>query len=689
MKPTTNMEVDPEHLKTLYVGNLGAHLVKKNIQDLLHISDNELATGVSLELKTLNECNYALFTAPERRIADLLPLNNTEFMGRKLCVELSADGLPPPSKSLPRGSGVGSGGTFAEAAASSHNTTPQAVRQYVEIDCTPFFDCYKIPRTSTLVYAVSQQFKDDRSKRLFPRRQGIWILETEDISQYLNSDQLLLNGECLAKLSVKAQKTGKQIDENGKVVYERNGGDDRENDILITLYEADLDRYRGITRDEIYQKIAEIGFGTLKKGITQQFHKDSDLPNGNLYFVLTDIDKERDVKRLPHAFEFFRPGGSLRMWLNFRGKQRKCFFCSEVHEVSHCPVKERWRALEEKRNAKLAEGNGKFGVKTYGDSTLRHLNQNALACNVDAMSGGTTGNVLNAVEIDEESKEVKNIIIVSGTNELNPRHSKEEFLWLLKKNTERLVSLGENKNVGILAPPPQDFLDTECQVRELFFHDHLRGISHLAETVHVWKNPLPAYSNDNGRHPSPEESIQLIKYLSGKAKETFGEDLILENALDDMLTAKNFYKGVSSLYKYGCGACSSRTKNKWPLLCDGCVGSINNTADEELKTAVAEYDAAVEMQKNVMNPPLSVEVPIVTDATIENRDFVITPYPSSHAGDLPSASGNDGRERSPIKSDDNREQLSVADDEKKKLKKKKSVATNDGVNKKKKSGTSH
>ena len=122
------MEVDlPESLKTLYVGNLGAHLIEKDVQGLLRISDDEFQKGYGLELKTKNDINYALFTASEKRVMDLLKLNGTEFMGRKLNVELSAHSLPPPTNAaLSGGSSAGGGGgqdndgvasTFAEAAA--------------------------------------------------------------------------------------------------------------------------------------------------------------------------------------------------------------------------------------------------------------------------------------------------------------------------------------------------------------------------------------------------------------------------------------------------------------------------------------------------------------------------------------------------------------------------------------------
>ena len=630
------MEVDlPEPLKTLYVGNLGAHLIEKDVQDLLRVTNDEFQKGYGLELKTKNDINYALFTAPEKRVMDLLKLNGTEFMGRKLNVELSAHSLPPPTNAaLSGGSSAGGGGgqdndgvasTFAEAAAPSRPMDPN-VRKYVEFDSCIHFDCYNIPKTSTIVYAVSQQFKNDRSKRLFPRRQGKWVLETDDITHYTSSDHLLLDGRILANISVKAQRV--VVDESGKTVYERVQ-DDRENDLLITLYQGDTARFQDITHDQIYQKIADIGIGTIKKGIAQQMHYESDIPNGNLFFVITGVDKAKDVDRIPHAFDFLTPSGPQRMWLNFKGKKRKCFFCSEVHDVSHCPVKERVKLMEEERKRMREDNNGHLKIKTYGDSTVRHWSQAALSSDVDAMSGGTTCNIINAIEVDRDNMDVENLLIVAGQNEINPRHTKEEFLWILKNKTERLVNLAENRKIAILSPPPQGFQDAESQTREFMYHENLSQIAQLSTNIHVWKNPLPSYSMDDGRHPSEEESVGIIKFLNEKVKELFKESLIMEAASDDLMTTTNYYRGVNDLYKYGCAACPSKARNKWPLLCDACVANASVLTNEELKTAVQDYDAAVEKQYMAMNPPLSGsvgEVPPVVDAT--------------------------GRDRSPIKHDD-------------------------------------
>ena len=68
---------------------------------------------------------------------------------------------------------------------------------------------------------------------------------------------------------------------------------------------------------------------------------------------------------------------------------------------------------------------------------------------------------------------------------MNPHVSKEEFLWILRSKTERVVSLAEKKKIAILAPPPQGFVDPESQVREFFFHDCMKSICELSENKSV------------------------------------------------------------------------------------------------------------------------------------------------------------------------------------------------------------
>ena len=59
---------------------------------------------------------------------------------------------------------------------------------------------------------------------------------------------------------------------------------------------------------------------------------------------------------------------------------------------------------------------------------MRLVRETALTGDVDAMSGGTTGNVLNAIEVDRKGADVESVLIVAGQNELHRRMSNREFI---------------------------------------------------------------------------------------------------------------------------------------------------------------------------------------------------------------------------------------------------------------------
>ena len=598
----------------LYVGNLAADVSLDSIRDILNLSaTEELKTSsiVDLIVKKNGKGAYAFVTVPEKYESELLKLDGTDVNGKKLKVKIAehhpstTQNSSSPGVTSVTSTSAGAPNTFAGATMggippTSASNQMEQVRKYIELDATVYFDCYSIPEQATIVYAVSKQFNDDRTKSLYPLYPGVWSLETKNIDMYQNVQHLVLNGQNLAKLSVRTIKS--YVDQSGKVVYQKDKvKENRESDLLLTLFQAATEKFEKVPQDDILRKIADIGIGDMKKGLTQQLYRESDIPNGNLFFVLTNVNKA-DLEKIPHAFEFLTEDGPLRMWVNFKGKKRKCFTCNEIHDQSSCPLQEKWKKMCAERDAIKASKGGHFKVKTLGASTLRHMCQDAVASEVHVMSGATTCHLLNAVEADKSNEHVENFVIVGGQNELNPRHSKEEFLWMLKNKTERLAELASKKKVAVVALPPQGFVDAENQVREQIFNENLKQLATMSSNIKIWENPLPTYSNDNGLHPSQDETNTLVKFLDEKIKEEFKEPYLLSSATDDVTTTDKIYKRVKSLYKYGCAACPSKARNKWPLLCDQCVQTIGSS--EGLNEAVNEYDERVAKQVDLVTPSL-------------------------------------------------------------------------------------
>ena len=125
----------------------------------------------------------------------------------------------------------------------------------------------------------------------------------------------------------------------------------------------------------------------------------------------------------------------------------------------------------------------------------------------------------------------------------------------------RLRALASSKKIAILKPPPQGRIDAVEQAKESFFHDHLAVLGEAVENIKVWGNPIDTFEEDSGRHPNPEQTAEILHYLDTKAKEDMGVSIFLDSGPNDLISQKKKYRGVKSLYKYGCGACADKSRN--------------------------------------------------------------------------------------------------------------------------------
>ena len=108
------------------------------------------------------------------------------------------------------------------------------------------------------------------------------------------------------------------------------------------------------------------------------------------------------------------------------------------------------------------------------------------------------------------------------------------------------------------------------KAKEIVFREHLQDMETHMQNVHVWENPIHDYGEDDGRHPTPEQTSELLKYIDKKTKENLHASIFLPSGANDFITSSKRYSGVQSLYKYGCAACNDKTRNKWWGLCTAC-----------------------------------------------------------------------------------------------------------------------
>ncbi len=475
----------------------------------------------------------------------------------------------------------------------------ETIHEYVELDTTFFNDCRHLPPTATVILAVQRTFGEDDDRRIiYPPKgnDGVWKVETSNMEMYRKHKELLLNEERIARVSIRNEKI--TILENGKVQRRnvRNA-----NDLLITLRYADSFPLSKIKDEDIIQAIVDLDIGSIKRAPQKQFDRSTGEFTGNKYFVLEGVSPE-DRSKIPNEFAFNVEGlGKLLMSLSHRHQLRFCGFCGKKHDAV-CAVRQKVDEMKKERDALKEEKN--FSLRICGDSTIRYANEAAVAGNVEAMSGATTGNILNSLEVDDHESE--QIVFITGSNEKKSSNvTTPEYLYTLKKIKERVLNLLENnKKVAIVPPPkPVVFLDAEVEVRDEFYRNHLTELANNG--VMVWENPIEHYEEDWGEHPSPDQTAELWKYVAEKVKAELGLDMLLKSATDDVIALPNKYWHVQSFYKYGCGACNSKEKNKWFSICDICKEAAKN--DEVVKKQEEEYASRLEEIFNEENPSLEVE----------------------------------------------------------------------------------
>ena len=595
------------------VTNLGTNVsVEEVLQFLGFVSTDSDRKYCSVALSVKAGQNFAFVMVPQHLAARVQERNGTELNGR--LVEIMQMNTNALSNSQPTADNIGphidtegdhsnpnepntSSTGYAQAAAPKQNV----VLHYVELDATAVSDCYSLPNNAEISLAVRRTFVDiEEDWKIFaPRRNnpGVWRLETSNIDAFKGVSELRISndGPAVAKVTIKSERL---MVKDGKLQRQNI---QNPNDLLITLREADSQLFDYVTNEDILKEILNMGIGALKRAPQRQWDKETGGPSGNKYFILENVSPE-DRERIPKFFEFRHPEiGTIQMWLSHRFQIRKCWFCGDRHDAV-CPTREKMKQLQQERESLKAQNNGALQLKTYTDSTFRYANQVALASDVDAMPGATVGNLLNAIGVDHNNAMVPNVVLVAGANERRSNMLLPDYLYSLKKIRERVIDLTKQKNVAIV-PPPQvetEFITPEEEVKLEKFKSHLDELS--AAGALIWENPIKCYDEDTGLHPSPEQTASLIKFIHSKTEEVWGKPFMLPSADDDTLKTHTKYHHVHSLYKYGCGACSDKSKNKWFNICNSCKDTAANCA--EIQTLSQKMAKEIEDKLNSDMPPL-------------------------------------------------------------------------------------
>ena len=480
--------------------------------------------------------------------------------------------------------------SFSYSGAVGAATTSDFIHEYVEIDTTFYNDCRHLPSDAQVCLAIKRVFGEDEERRtMAPRRDndGVFRIETPNMERYKDIQDLELDNVKIGKVSIKTEKVF--ISENGKI---RRQQQHDPNDLLVTLRFADTFPLNKIDDEAIISEIIKLNVGAIKRAPQKHFDRKKMEYSGNKFFVLKNVPPGERHK-IPEEFRFENQAfGKLSITLSHRHQLRFCSFCGKKHDAV-CKVRQKVDQLKAEREAlKVQKG---LPLKICGDSTARYFNETAVQGDVESMCGGTTGNLLNALDVDDDLQSKEAVVFISGVNEKKATYTTAEYIYTLKIIRERVASLLHNsgKKLAILPPPKTSgFLSAEETVKEEIFQEHLQYLE--SSGIKIWPNPIEAYEEvDSGHeHPSPEQSTKLCKYINDMLLTDFKIPLFLKSATEDVFALPNKYWHVTSLYKYGCAACSSKAKNKWYNICDLCKQAA--ATDKEVQAKVKWFDSRVE-----------------------------------------------------------------------------------------------
>ena len=431
--------------------------------------------------------------------------------------------------------------------------------EYVEIDCRVTHDCYSLPPDAKVVHAIQRAFGEDddrRTRRPWRSNPGVWRIETPNLEKYRAITDLKYDDVTIGKITIRKEKV--TMKEDGKITRKV---DRHANDLFVTLFDADSHPLNKISHAEIHRKIVELDVGRIKKAVTKQNWRNTTEPNGNKYFILENVT---DSSKIPRAFDFYHHTlGALQIKLQHNDQKKKCFMCEGTHGRI-CPVEAEIQQLVNEREAARDKG---VSTKIYSDSTLRRVNQESLTCDVDVMSGGTTGNLLNAVEADKKNSAVENLVLVSGANDMRMRSDLDEYVYSLKVVKDRITQLLQTRKVSIMLPPKTIYFSSDDQVKQEYFYENLEGLR--GDGLSIVDNPISVYDDDDHLHPSKEQTLSLCKQIDSEMLKQ-KVSIMLPSAKDEHVVRTGLYQKVTALYRYGCSACGTSKENVCFNLCDSC-----------------------------------------------------------------------------------------------------------------------
>ena len=364
----------------------------------------------------------------------------------------------------------------------------------------------------------------------------------------------------------------------------------RDNNILLTFQQAGQRMFNHISM-EIFDKMVQNELRlTLEKPTEKQKIRYTQVYNGNRYCVIRKPDNLADI---PDFLPIVDPISKIthHIRITYAGKLYNCGRCLKQHS-GQCPLLADFYAAKEERER--MERDHEIKTKLISDSTLRNADQLGLCADVMTMSGGGLGQVVQAAIDDPDTKNKKHVMIMGGTNDIKNRAFENDIEFAQNISTtitkiyDLAISQPEKKFTLINSHPSKEestdntLEEIQRKTRELYLHAKLhetvKKMPELEAPITNVDIVDVKYDIDETGHPTVEGTIQILQTLNDFVK----PDRFIWN--NDFITTENKYRGVQSIYKYGCNHCTGygqsiqNVHHRNSNVCDDCVEILRHNA---------------------------------------------------------------------------------------------------------------
>ena len=635
--------------KRFTIANLHKTSTEEEIRSLFGLTSEDLrpVTSVEISHKKASGKNKttAVVTVPEHLFEDLVKLDKIVFEGRELkLTTLLDDGYsgtspaktppsssardvarnktpPPPPTKQSESTEAGATTVATEPGAATVATepgaatvateprvemqvttegaeTPQKTKQFF-LQFSTVAKPFGLPTQTEVGLAAQQHFLQEGIKCI-PIRKGAETAYKFQLREEVSAEGHSLKFKDFAvALEAWQNKPHTQRREGTLLTFRRAGDGELEN-VPGAAFDAAIEHLK-------LSLIVQTKFQRIK---------DTRVLNGNRFCV---IDTPKNLKIVPESIPVTDPSTKVTFQVNvtFKGQERYCSSCNEMH-VGQCPK------IKARREAWSERGEQEIKTKMYGDSTLRSVDVLGLRSEVLSMPGGGLGQIVQAV-IDDPDNEYDKIVIFGGTNDKKHENFPdiEHFAAnidssLLKLANHARQEASKEKTFFLIQQYPVvegqtvGQTDPEPVIRELYL---ARRMGEIATNVaNVESFPI-TYDADHTGHPSPKGTEQIIKELH--KLEISPNPLIWKK---DYITTERAYSSVESIYRYGCNGCDRygtsfpRDVHSNQLLCDVCFDGFPDEPNELIQDIAERVNARLEAARNQNFPPPAGEG---EDSTVE------------------------------------------------------------------------